>query len=117
MFIRYNQAAKLWEYDTSVEQTGAGPWVKLPIDASQIVGGGGNIAYTNVSNVFTLPQKLQFANPELDLIDTSRPANAKVFRAVSIGGVLYIQAIDDAATVNQGSLTQTAEKVPVRSCS
>jgi len=37
MFIRYNEAGYIWEYDTSAGQVGAGPWVKLPIDYSQLI--------------------------------------------------------------------------------
>jgi hypothetical protein len=36
MFIRYNQLAKWWEYDGS-NGAGAGPWIKLEIDYSQII--------------------------------------------------------------------------------
>ena len=36
MFIRYNETAKYYEYDTSPGQTGAGPWLILPIDYAQI---------------------------------------------------------------------------------
>lgn len=32
MFIRYNEAIDFYEYDTSAGQTGAGPWLVLPLD-------------------------------------------------------------------------------------
>lgn len=43
-FIRYNNGGPYYEYDSSVAQDGSGPWLLLPIDASQITQGTFNSA-------------------------------------------------------------------------
>lgn len=53
-FIRYNESSKYYEYDTSAGKDGSGPWLILPIDASQIVQGvlntGSGIKFPAVQN-------------------------------------------------------------------
>ena len=60
MFIRYNPTLKFWEYDTSAEQTGAGPWATLPVDISKGEGGQlpANIAYIDKENKFVAKQTI-----------------------------------------------------------
>lgn len=104
MFIRYNQPAKYWEYDTSVAQDGTGPWLILPIDASQIynpIPVPPNIAFTNAKNIFTKSQEIQdesgvpWAN--LWLRDKTQPLNKKLWRITNAAQELYFQSLPDNA--------------------
>ena len=77
MFIRYNQLSKYFEYDAS-GGLGVGPWIKLEIDASQIIGiipAGqlpGNIAYLDRAQTFTQYQVISSPTiAELSLIESS----------------------------------------------
>ena len=109
MFIRYNNTLKVYEYDSS-GGAGTGPWVKLQLDYSQLINAPiipsppdmTNVAYKNQVNTFTQKQKLQFSGPSIELIDTDRPADAKLFRIINLSGGLYLQAANDAVSTNQG---------------
>lgn len=59
-FTRYNESSKYFEYDSSVGKDGSGPWLLLPIDASQITAGAlvkarqhAQTAYKDEGNTFT----------------------------------------------------------------
>jgi|GraSoiStandDraft_1057264.scaffolds.fasta_scaffold00114_3 hypothetical protein len=73
-----------------------------------------NNAWTDVSNVFTLPQRIQgaltvaYATPYITIIDTAEAANAKQFSLINVGQQLYIQTQNDAgvALVNVFSISR-----------
>lgn len=130
MFIRYNEAGKIWEYDTSASQTGVGPWVKLPIDYSQLINtppiitiphhathepGGSdalaNAAWVNLYNTFDGPQVIN--NPTVDagpkhrfpgivFNDRTQPVDQRIWRFVTASTQLYIQATNDAEDAAPG---------------
>jgi hypothetical protein len=64
-----------------------------------------NVALRNASNVFTQPQLVQTASPSVVLIDTTEPVDARRFNLLNTTQVLALQAVNDANTVQQGSVT------------
>ena len=118
MFIRYNSAIALWEYDTSAGQTGAGPWLKLPVDISQMIGIlssaslPDNVAYKDIDNQFTLGQTLpqgttiRGQNSVLYIVGLANPADSRTWRTITYGdGPLHFEAMNDAITVVQGRIS------------
>lgn len=94
MFIRYNEAAKYWEYDSSLSKAGGGPWIILPIDISQIVGSippaqlPANIAYRDINNNFASSQVINGG-----LVLTGSGAGGGVYernRSVAVGSWIDI---------------------------
>lgn len=110
MFIRYNSTLKFWEYDTSGAQNGTGPWVKLQVDAGQLIGTipvgqlPTNVALRDQVNTFTQFQNINIANPSLILFDPGQPVDLRSFRIVNSGQLFYIQALSDAGVGNNGYL-------------
>jgi hypothetical protein len=45
VFIRYNETLDFWEYDTSAGQTGAGPWLILPVNTKSLFSEWINVPY------------------------------------------------------------------------
>jgi hypothetical protein len=114
VFIRYNPGPQRWEYDTSPNQTGVGPWLLLPIHATQIVDLPpvpplpGNIAYVDAANIFTPAQTFK-AKVELDgfimWVNPSVGVDLKKWHNfVQSDGGLVLYPINDAesAVLNPG---------------
>jgi hypothetical protein len=110
VFIRYNQLAKYFEYDAS-GGLGAGPWIKLEIDASQIIGSissgqlPANVAYKNIDNAFvaqTLYEGTVIQGPNLQFLlkATSAPVDKGLWRWITYGdGLIRLEALNDAMSV------------------
>jgi hypothetical protein len=81
-----NNAMKTGLYDEIDGALGQGPSLSAP-------------------NTFTgNPQTLQAATPQLVLIDTSRPADSKVFRVLNGNGQFVVDVLNDAQSVQQAVL-------------
>ena len=102
MFIRYNEVQKYYEYDTSAGQTGAGPWVILPISSLAITGPGGtptNVAYTNRVNQFEMNQRISNAlgdYPRLTLKNVNLGVDQKTWQILLLDQNLSFWALNDA---------------------
>jgi len=85
MFIRWNDTLNIYEFDTSAEQTGAGPWVQLP-----------NIPYKDQANTFT-GNKQNFSNsfPYFLFTCEAESAGRKKSRMEGFGD-FYISHTSDA---------------------
>ena len=113
MFIRYNQLSKYFEYDAS-GGLGAGPWIKLEIDYSQITNAPpgyilpANVALIDVNKTWTAVQAFlsgsQIRGPQsvLTLLDPTAAADAKYWQLLSNGGNLRFRALNDPQNVEQG---------------
>ena len=105
MWQRYNQNSHIFEksVDNGVN------WSPLPLNASILNEGSlppallGPVAYTNVSNVFTVDQWITTGYyPSLIISNQSAPAdNHNWWIRNETGGNLSIQAINDASTIIQ----------------
>jgi hypothetical protein len=65
------------------------------------------VARKDQINTFTADHQLLTNAGQVGLrfYDTSQPANAGMFRMLESSGILYLQATDDAVTVQQGAVT------------
>lgn len=119
MFIRYNEVAKYYEYDTS-GGAGVGPWLILPLDYLQIynppiipapVPIPPNIAFTDVINNFMKPQWIHGLanNPGqgamLILYESTQPVDKRLFRFINTGQFLYLQGTNDAVSSSEGYMS------------
>jgi len=82
----------------------------VALDAAQITTGvfpdarlSGNVVLENVVNTFVFPQIIATQAALLRLVDTVAPVDAKVWQVMSSGGPLYLQATNDAVSLEQGS--------------
>lgn len=119
MFIRYNETAKFWEYDTSPGQVGAGPWLILPVDFNQLVNKPGtpilpsNVALTDKANqAWTGNQDFQGKTvlhgeavdapkvvgsvPLINLYQPSAAVSDRYTRLYSLNGSFGIQVFDES---------------------
>ena len=74
-----------------------------------------NNAWTNYGNVFTNGlQTISDTSPQLQLNDSSQPADKRLFRVVNNGQLLYLQALSDAGlnianvTINRSGALSTS---------
>jgi hypothetical protein len=125
VFIRYNTGIQFWEYDTSPGQTGAGPWIVLPISGAYIIGGTiplpPNVAYIDRINNFvggqvidgslrlgvTVNAALLWSNPALG-------ADLKRWHQFTTGaGGIQFYPVNDAETVplNQGIIFSRSGRI------
>jgi hypothetical protein len=81
-----------------------------PLDATQLTTGTvpearlpTTVARRDQGNTFTQPQTVSYAAPLLSLVDTSQPANSRVFRIANYAQILTFEAFNDDMTVSQGS--------------
>lgn len=108
MYIRYNDTIKLWEYDTSPGSTGAGPWVKIDIDYSQLINtpNGQNTTEYSFSTAITPPPakgQVRFENANFSLVtkiwlSTSDTFNNDVYwglKLTQVGAKIVIQDTTD----------------------
>ena len=70
-------------------------------------GTAGNVARKDVTNSFSVSQTIAKTDPELHLIDTSQPANSRLWSVRNTGQVLYLQALNDAMSVSPGLMSVT----------
>jgi len=77
-----------------------GAWI-LPVDTSYNLPSP-PLILSNQSNTFTVsPQIVSAGTPVFQLYETGAPANARVWRILASGQLLYIQCTDDAVTTSQ----------------
>jgi hypothetical protein len=95
VFIRYNQAAKYYEYDTSAAQNGSGPWAILPLDGNISGGFPANVAYIDRTNTFAVWQKILSSYPIILLTKTDSGVDGKNWRMENLGN-FYISSTNDA---------------------
>ena len=100
MFIRYNQAAKYYEYDTSAAQNGSGPWAILPLDGNISGGFPANVAYIDRTNVFGFWQRINSSYPIILLTKTDSGVDGKNWRMENLGN-FYISSTNDADNAYQ----------------
>jgi len=70
---------------------------------TDIEGAFTGVARTDLANVFTLAQTLQYSNPSLELWDPSRATDAKRYRIIEANGSLNLAAVNDAGTAVVGA--------------
>jgi len=124
VFIRYNAAAKIWEYDSTTSATErAGDvravWLPLPISYSQIYNPPtipppytlpANVALIDAVKTWSAPQA--FAEGSLvggtqgsfTFIGNSLSANQKVWNIINNGGNFRIRALNDAQNAESGNI-------------
>jgi len=109
MFIRYNQGAHYYEYDTSAAQNGSGPWLILPLDGQLPGTLPPNIAYLDIENLFTQAQHINALNASLYLMDISQPVNLRVWRIMNQGQslIFYTQNDGESGYINQATLDRS----------
>lgn len=92
MWQRYNQTSHIFEksIDNGVI------WTPLPLSGAVITEGTiPNVAYRNAANVFLFPQRIDAANPQIILNDTSQPATTKAFDIIDTVQTLKFRALGD----------------------
>jgi len=95
MWQRYNQISHIFEKSVDNGVT----WGPLPLNASIINEGTlplpANIAYTDVSNSFSIYQRLRANIPQLVFIELAAPLESKVFDIVGSSQLLSFRALSD----------------------
>jgi len=89
---------------STARAVGVGDLIAQTITAKTLTDLETQAALKDAANVFTLPQTLRAASPQLYLQDTVQPADATLFDVVNSSQGLRVRAVTDAGAVQTNAL-------------